>query len=120
MDDRAGERSPYAAVILIYGLTEDALIGPWIRGRLALAGLDLRMAASAWLDAVYALWIDQPDKDILTKANQTLVVASARLIPDRETWGALPEQQALGVARMTGGVAAQAAPRIRNGSVPPG
>jgi hypothetical protein len=100
-------------------MTENPETGSWIRGRLALAGVDLRTSASTWLDAVYALWIDQPGDGILAKAHRQLVIASAKLMPDRETWGALPEQQALGVARMTGGTAGQAAPRLRNGSTRP-
>jgi hypothetical protein len=101
--DRLGHGTPYPAVCLIYGLTESPLIGPWIRGKLTLAGVDLRTDAGAWLDSVYALWIEQPPTDALERAQRAMVIGSARLAPDRETWGALPEQQALGVARLTKG-----------------
>lgn len=103
MADRLGHRAPYAAVCLIYGLTENRTIGPWIRGRLTLAGVDLRTDAGAWLDSVYALWIEQPPPEALERADRALVIGSARAAPNRDTWGALPEQQALGVARLTKG-----------------
>lgn len=105
-------------VILLHGLTEDPQMGPWVRGRLALAGVDLRTELGTWLDAVYALWIDQPGADVLTSASRALVIASAKAAPDRETWGALPEQQALGVARLTATPSTLAAPRLPNGSPP--
>lgn len=92
----AGGRPPYAAVILIHGLTENAITGGYVRGKLALAGLDLSTPLPDWLDAVWAAYIEAP-YGVLEKANAEMVKAQARVRPEeaRETWGMLPEHRAM-------------------------
>lgn len=46
-----------------------------------------------WLDAVYAVLMNAPH-ETLSKMNDKIVLLSARIRPDRETWGLLPEHQA--------------------------
>lgn len=65
-----------------------------MRGKLALAGIDLRVSAACWFDAVYAIIMEAPH-DALEKMFDHLVKATARADPDRETWGMLPEHQRL-------------------------
>lgn len=66
----------------------------YIRGKLALAGIDLSTDLGVWLDAVYAVWADAPHKH-LESAQAELVKASARLRPEeaRATWGLDPAHQ---------------------------
>lgn len=90
-----GRRAPYAVVILLHGMTTDPISGPYFRGRLALAGIGLHTPLRDWLDAVYAIWLDAPSEKF-EKASRTMVISSAKLRPNRETWGITPEQQALG------------------------
>lgn len=94
MDDGAGREPPYATVILIHGLTENPIYGPYIRGRLALAHVTLQTPIRQWLDAVYATWVDAPH-EVLEKAAKSMTLRSAMLRPDRSTWGKLPEHRAL-------------------------
>ena len=75
-------------------MTESPIYGPYIRGQLALAHVTLRTPLADWLDAVYAAWVAAPH-EALQAAAKTMVVQSARLRPDRETWGMLPEHRAL-------------------------
>lgn len=63
-----------------------------MRGQLALHGIDTRVACSTWLDAVYAIVATAP-MEVLKALDQQLLIASARIAPDRETWGLLPEHQ---------------------------
>lgn len=63
-----------------------------MRGKLALAGIDLRASAACWFDAMYAIIMEAPH-EALNKMFDTLVIAQARAEPDRETWGMLPEHQ---------------------------
>lgn len=65
-----------------------------MRGKLALAGIDLRVSAACWFDAAYAIIIEAPH-DVLNKMFDHLVRSQARAEPDRETWGLLPEHQRL-------------------------
>jgi hypothetical protein len=73
---------------------------PYVNGKLALAGFDSRVAAATWFDALYAIVVDAPG-EILEKLHGDIVIQTARLRPDRETWGALPEHVAL-TNKMTG------------------
>lgn len=63
-----------------------------MNGKLALAGVDLRTPFDVWLDAVYAVLMEAPH-EALAKMRDQVVIQSARLRPDRETWGLLPEHQ---------------------------
>lgn len=67
----------------------------YVQGRLALAGLDLRTPLADWLDAVWAIYVDAPHS-VLKDMGRERVVRAAQLRPDRDTWGKLPEQRALG------------------------
>lgn len=91
-----GRGPPYAAVILILGLTEHPVLASYIRGKLALAGVDLSTDLATWLDSVYAVWIEAPH-EALEKASSHMIKATARLRPEeaRETWGMRPEHQAM-------------------------
>ncbi len=110
MDDRGGGQPPYVTVTLTWGMTEHPELGPFIRGKLVRAGVDLRTPLAAWLDAVYSLWVEQPDGDILARANRTMIIETAKARPDRDTWGALPEQQALGITKIVRGPGLQGGP----------
>jgi len=72
------------------------VVGPYVRGKLALAGIGLRTPLADWLDAVYAAYLDSPGDEVLKKAHQQTVLNAARLRPDRDTWGLDPEHRALG------------------------
>jgi hypothetical protein len=89
-----GGRPPYAAVILTIGLTEDPILSGYIRGKLALAGIDLSVEIGTWLDAVWACAMDAPYNE-LKAANAEMTKAMARVRPEqaRATWGMLPEHQ---------------------------
>lgn len=82
-------------MILIFGFTEHPISAPYVRGKLALAGIDLSVDLGTWLDAVYAVWIDAPH-ELLEKASAQMVRTQARIRPEdaRETWGVLPEHKA--------------------------
>ena len=71
------------------------MVGPYIRGKLRLAGVDLRTPLGDWLDAVYAAYLDAPH-EFLADAHRQTVIAAARRRPDRETWGIEPDHIALG------------------------
>lgn len=72
------------------------MVGPYLRGRLALAGIGLHTPLQDWLDAVYAAYLDGPGEELLRKAHQQAVIGAARLRPDRDTWGLEPDHRALG------------------------
>lgn len=78
-------------------MADDPINGPYVRGKLALAGMGERTDLATWLDACYAVWADIPDPDHLKKLANQLVRKSAMLRPAefREMWGKTPEQQAL-------------------------
>jgi hypothetical protein len=78
-------------VILIFGLTEDRAVGPYLRGSLLLNRIDLHTPLDQWLDAVYALWTTGPH-EVLKKARQVVDQHSVTIAPDRDTWGLTPEQ----------------------------
>jgi hypothetical protein len=61
---------------------------------MAIAGVDSRVPASRWLDIAYAIVADAPHAYLKAMSEQ-LVIASAKLRPDRDTWGLLPEHQAM-------------------------
>jgi hypothetical protein len=86
----------FGRVLLTYGWTRNPVVGPYLRGKLALAGIGLHTPLSEWLDAVYAAYLDGPGEDTFKEAHRQVVVQSARLRPDRATWGLLPEHRALG------------------------
>lgn len=94
MAGRVGGQPPYGTVLLIQQLTEDPVYAAYVRGRLVLAGVDLSVPAPDWLDAVWAAWVDSPH-ELLKKAQREVVIATAKIMPDRSTWGLLPEQQKL-------------------------
>lgn len=94
MADRRDHGPPYATACLIYRLAETPYLKPYVYGRMALGGIDSRAPADVWLDTIYAIVAEAPGEK-LEKINEQLVIHSARMRPDRETWGALPEHQAL-------------------------
>lgn len=65
-----------------------------MRGKLALAGIDLRVSAACWFDAAWAIVVDAPH-EALSKVNDQMVLAQNRARPNRETWGVSEEEQAL-------------------------
>lgn len=73
-----------------------------MRGKLALAGIDLRVSAACWFDAAYAIVMEAPT-EALEKMADRLAIASARARPDRETWGMTPEQQEMMARAAKGG-----------------
>lgn len=75
-------------------MTQDPISGPYVRGQLELAHVGLNTPLDRWLDAVYAAWLNAPH-DRLEAAHKQVTLAAARLRPDRETWGLLPDHQAL-------------------------
>lgn len=87
-------------VLVTYAWTRDPVAGPYLRGRLALAGIGLHTPLSEWLDAVYAAYLDGPGSDVLKKAHEQVVIAAARVRPDRSTWGLEPDHVALGKGLM--------------------
>jgi hypothetical protein len=53
-----------------------------------------RAPASTYLDAIYAIVADAPH-EVLKEMAKQLTIAGAKIAPDRETWGLLPEHQML-------------------------
>lgn len=78
---------------MLVELTEDRTVGPFLRGNLALHRIDLHTPLRRWLDCVYALWVQSPE--VLKKARKIIDEHAVMVAPDRETWGATPEQIAL-------------------------
>lgn len=101
MGDRPRSRPPYATAILICGIAETPHLKSYVNGRLALGGVDLRVPVATWLDAVYAIVMDAPEDKQLQGFHDLLVRETARARPDRDTWGATPEQVAL-TKKLTG------------------
>lgn len=99
-------------VRLLHGFTTDPAVGPYVRGRLALAGLDLSVDAGTYLDAIHAIAAEVP-VETLEKMMSEIVKHNARVAPDRETWGLLPEHQRMsaGLQDNNGGVTGGAAAR---------
>jgi hypothetical protein len=75
---------------IVHGFTRDPMIGPYVRGKLTLAGLDTRDDAGSYLDATYAIVAEAPT-DVLDKMMKEIVKVRARSAPDRATWGLEPE-----------------------------
>lgn len=94
MGDRPVHGAPYATACLIFGLADNPPVRPYVSGRLALAGIDLRVPAAVWLDAVYAIVLEAPH-ELLEKVHGQITIQTARMRPDRETWGMTPDQVAL-------------------------
>lgn len=81
-------------VRLIHGFTTDPVVGPYVRGKLTLAGLDTRVDADSYLDAVYATVAEAPG-EVLDKMMRKIVEVRARVAPNRDTWGLEPEHRAM-------------------------
>ena len=83
----------------------------YIRGRLALAGIDSRASLKTYVDATWAIIADAP-YERLEKIQDKLIVAEAMANPEaaRETWGILPEHQ-----RSAAGAEALQAPELPSG-----
>lgn len=83
-------------VMLLIGVTEGPIYGPYVRGQLALAGIDLRTDLRTWLDAVHAVYAAAPF-DQLDALGKELVTRTAQLDPAaaRKDWGRRPEHRAL-------------------------
>src|SRR5690349_25063229 len=109
-------------------MAENALYGKYIRGKLALAGLDLSAPVDIWLDAVYTVWADlgmASGFEVLDKLATQVIQKSAQVRPEeaRDTWGTLPEHralaskraQAMGMGGGQRGAAPAAGPRPRPG-----
>lgn len=94
MGYRPGGRAPYATASLIYGLAAEPAYAAYVRGKLAMAGIDLDAPLATYLDAAYAAVCDAPH-DLLDKLQVSITLQSARMRPDRDTWGLLPEHVAL-------------------------
>lgn len=92
------------AVVL---LTQDHSLHPYLDGQLRLHGVDTREPAATWLHAVYAIVSTAPF-DALKAMDDKLIGLSARLDPNRETWGLTPEHQRAG-----GRLMEQEAPRLQ-------
>lgn len=90
-----GGKRPYARVRILWSMTQDPIVGPWLRGRLALARVKLSAPADVWLDAVYALLVEVPD-DALKALSRAIIRKSAEIDPEeaRANWGRDPEHQA--------------------------
>lgn len=86
---------------MIYSLAYQPELRYYVHGKLALAGMDLRTPLTTWLDSVYAIVADAPH-EFLEKLWPKIAQLAARVKPDRETWGVLPEHQAL-TAKLTQG-----------------
>lgn len=83
-------------VMLLISMTEGPIYGPYVRGQLALAGIDLRTDLRTWLDAVYAIYASAPFEQLDALTRQ-LVTKTAQLDPKeaRKDWGRRPEHRAM-------------------------
>lgn len=97
------------------------MVGAWIRGKLALAGMDLSTPDRVWLDAVWSLWVEAPD---LQEFNRVFLMRSAMLRPEeaRRTWGKTGVHAALsgGLGTGRGAEAGGGQPVIPKGRRPQG
>jgi hypothetical protein len=84
----------YQRVVTLLGATRDPLLGHYIRGRLALAGIDSRADIGPYCAAIWAILLEAPSDQIKAVQDQ-LIVSEAIRNPEkaRETWGLLPEHQ---------------------------
>lgn len=94
MGHRPEYRPPYAGACIVYEAAQDPSLKHYIRGKLALAGIDLRVTAACWFDAVWAILMEAPH-DVLTKTADKMTLAQNRARPDRDNWGLSAEEQAL-------------------------
>lgn len=96
MGDRAGRQGPpYETACLIFQLADIPHLRWYVDGKLALAGVDpSRVPLATYLDVLYAIVMEAPHT-ALEKTYDQIVIQAARMNPDRETWGLLPEHQAL-------------------------
>ena len=77
-------------------MVRDPLYGPYIRGKLITYGIDLRTCIGDACDVIYVILTELPH-EVLVKLRDGLTTAEAALDPvrARETWGLLPEHQAM-------------------------
>jgi hypothetical protein len=77
-------------------MTRSPLYGPYIRGKLRIAGVDLRTPIADTLDVLYVILTEIPH-EVLTKLRDGLVTAEAIADPQRarETWGLTADHQAM-------------------------
>lgn len=63
---------------------------------MALHGVDeTRISVTSWLDCIYTAMVSAPG-EVIEAVDKKLILQSAKIAPDRSTWGALPEHQRLG------------------------
>lgn len=95
-------------------MTQSPLYGPYIRGKLITYGVDLRTCISDACDVIYVILTELPH-ETLVKLRDGMTTAEALIDPvrARETWGMLPDHQA-----MSGGLEAPAP--TQGAQVPPG
>jgi hypothetical protein len=105
-------------VMLLIGMTRGPIYGPYVRGQLAMSGINLRTDLCTWLDAVYAIYATAPFEQLDALTRQ-LVTKTAQLDPKeaRKDWGRRPEHRAMagGLGRGPGleaGSHAGAAPTV--------
>ena len=104
--------------MLLFGITEEPQLKPYVAGKLSLAGIDSRAPVSTYLSAVYAIVAEAPH-EVLERLMGYMVTQSAIIAPDRENWGVLPEHQAMSRGLTTD--ARQGAPDAqRQAGQPPG
>lgn len=77
-------------------MARSSLYGSYVRGRLVLAGIDLRTCVGDWCDAVYAILTEVPH-ETLTRLRDRMTTAEALIDPvkARETWGLDPDHVAM-------------------------
>lgn len=97
MARRGGGAAPYTAANLIASFADkDQMTGAYVRGKLALAGVDeSRTPLATWLDMVFAIVAEMSESPgrMIEHLDKKIVIETARAEPDRETWGLLPEHQ---------------------------
>jgi hypothetical protein len=82
----------------VLSLTSDRAIGPYLRGRLWIAGIRDATSLVTALDVLEVILMDTPQEALAEKRRSldvAVAVAEARAgIVDRASWGLSPEQQA--------------------------
>lgn len=70
-------------------------VGAYVRGTMALHGVDeTKISLATWLDCIYAAFVTAPG-EVISSVDKKLILETAKIAPDRSTWGALPEHQRL-------------------------
>lgn len=68
----------------------------YVSGKLVLAGIDeTRVSAAGFLDALYAILLENPGDEQLRKVHDQIVIKMGMVKPDRESWGLHPDQIAM-------------------------